>query len=250
MISEFTLRLICGLSITWCLLPVPLVTSGFFRIQLLAALGLSILAWMALDDDIVHPAIQSIGILAAAAICFVGSVLWTLERRQGGMICCGLVTLLVWGLLIVRNISASGEAPAWLGVLNAAASGWLIGGFTGTMLLGHWYLTASAMSLAPFQRAIRLTFVSAVVRLAGVALGIALSGTAIRSSLWHDLTVWTVLRSVAGLIAPLVLAPLALQTLRYRNTQSATGVLFAAVVLVFIGEATALLLTRDLHWPF
>jgi hypothetical protein len=37
--------------------------------------------------------------------------------------------------------------------------------------------------------------------------------------------------------------------LRYRNTQSATGVLFAAVILVFIGETTAAVLSRDLKWP-
>jgi len=40
-----------------------------------------------------------------------------------------------------------------------------------------------------------------------------------------------------------------LRILKYRNTQSATGVLFAAVILAFIGETTAALLFREFHWP-
>ena len=41
-----------------------------------------------------------------------------------------------------------------------------------------------------------------------------------------------------------------LRILRYRNTQSATGVLFVGVILTFIGEATAALLYRELSIPF
>jgi hypothetical protein len=38
--------------------------------------------------------------------------------------------------------------------------------------------------------------------------------------------------------------------LKYRNTQSATGVLFAGVILTFIGELSAALLDKDLSHPF
>jgi hypothetical protein len=49
------------------------------------------------------------------------------------------------------------------------------------------------------------------------------------------------LRWAAGIAGPLILVILTRRVLRYRNTQSATGVLFAAVILVFIGEAVALM---------
>ena len=40
-----------------------------------------------------------------------------------------------------------------------------------------------------------------------------------------------------------------LRILRYRNTQAATGVLFAAVILSFIGEMSAALLAGELQRP-
>ena len=61
--------------------------------------------------------------------------------------------------------------------------------------------------------------------------------------------IWLALRWAAGIIGPLVLGAMVLRILKYRNTQSATGVLFAAVILAFIGETTAALLYREFHWP-
>jgi len=37
--------------------------------------------------------------------------------------------------------------------------------------------------------------------------------------------------------------------LRYRNTQAATGVLFVGVIVTFIGELSATLVSRELHVP-
>jgi hypothetical protein len=62
-------------------------------------------------------------------------------------------------------------------------------------------------------------------------------------------SIWLAMRWICGIVAPLILAILVRQILRYRNTQSATGVLFAGDILVFIGETTAALLARDLNWP-
>ena len=49
---------------------------------------------------------------------------------------------------------------------------------------------------------------------------------------------------------PLALSLVLLRILRYRNTQSATGVLFAGLIVVFMGEMTAALLERDLLVPY
>jgi hypothetical protein len=61
---------------------------------------------------------------------------------------------------------------------------------------------------------------------------------------------WFALRWLAGILGPLVLCGMTLRILRYRNTQAATGVLFAAVILSFIGEMSAALLAAELHRPF
>ena len=41
MIAQFALRLTCGISLMWLLMPQRQITSGFFRIQMLLALALS-----------------------------------------------------------------------------------------------------------------------------------------------------------------------------------------------------------------
>jgi hypothetical protein len=195
-------------------------------------------------------ALRAIGLLLAI-ISFVGSVFWTLARRQAGLVCCLLVVVLgVVGL--IGRMPFAGEAAS-SGFLLAAASelssAWLFGGATTAMLLGHWYLTATGMSLDPLIRLTQLLLAAAVLR--GVLAGIGLvtlpeSAPSVTAGV-HG--IWLLLRWSAGIAGPLILALMTRRILRYRNTQSATGVLFAAVILVFIGETTASLLFRDFQWP-
>jgi hypothetical protein len=56
-------------------------------------------------------------------------------------------------------------------------------------------------------------------------------------------------RWLAGLAGPAVLAWLTWETLKIPNTQSATGILYAAVMLTFLGELTSQLLSRGLAVP-
>jgi hypothetical protein len=60
---------------------------------------------------------------------------------------------------------------------------------------------------------------------------------------------WLVLRWLAGIVAPLVLAVMVWRILRYRNTQAATGVLFVGVIVTFIGELSATLVSQELRLP-
>ena len=44
MIAQFAVRLICGISLAWCLSRRRDITDGFFRIQMLIVMGLAVLA--------------------------------------------------------------------------------------------------------------------------------------------------------------------------------------------------------------
>ena len=257
MIALFTLRLIAGLSLTWCLLPRRLITSGFFRIQLLVVLGLSVLTALTAGPLVetwdtgrwMTPSLFRALAIATGVVAFVGSVLWTLERRRAGTAACFLIAGL--SLLALAGTSAAdARAPLGLVFANAVSAAWLAGGATCAMLLGHWYLTAASMSLTPLKRVCRLGLAGVVLRLLVVALSLTVAGNEARQAAAGTYLVWSLLRGLAGIAAPLVLFPAALGTLRYRNTQAATGVLFAAVILVYLGEAAALLLSRELEWPF
>lgn len=250
MIPQFALSLVCGLSLTWCLMPRRQVTSGFFRIQNLLTLGLSVLVLLTIDQlpslsagtSLVNPVWLRVGAIAAAVTSFVSSVLWTLERRAGGTwgawLLCGLSLL----LLVGTQSRGAGLVPA---VVSALSSAWLIGGSTAAMLLGHWYLTARGMPLAPLIR-LNWQYLAAVVARAAVGIGLVMFAS---TSLLSQHPVWWLLRWGAGIVGPFVLAILVFRILRYRNTQSATGVLFAAVILVFMGEMAASLLQQSLGQP-
>jgi hypothetical protein len=58
-----------------------------------------------------------------------------------------------------------------------------------------------------------------------------------------------VLRWTSGLLGALGLVVLAWQTLKIPNTQSATGILYVAVVFVFLGELTSQLLCAGSAFP-
>ena len=262
MLAQFTLQLIAGISLMWVLMPRRLVTSGFFRIQMLLVLGLSVLATLSagqLTRRLGAEEIESVtaatpatfltplGILtmSLAGIAFIGSVLWTLERRKGGGIC----AFLIWGLSnLALDWAFRGRLdPNWLGLLSAGSSASVLGGAVTSMLLGHWYLTAPTMSISPLTRLTTILGISLVVRLVISAIGWSYSATELQGSL---LWTWFALRWLAGIVAPLVLCGMTLRILRYRNTQAATGVLFATVILTFIGEMSAALLSSELQHPF
>ena len=257
MIAQFALRLVCGISLMWVLMPRDRITSGFFRIQMLVALGLSALAALTLGRFAVETAGNSAllpigagrilcGVLAG--IAYVGSIAWTLERRTFGTGCIYGVAVLSTSLLLLSSVSA-GETETAVGVLalvSEIATSLLIGGATAGMLLGHWYLTAPTMSIAPLGR-VNACFGSAAV----LRLVVSLAGLVL---VWPRLAggtpvLWLVLRWTAGIGGPLVLALMVWRILRYRNTQAATGVLFVGVIVTFIGELSATLVSRELHVP-
>jgi uncharacterized membrane protein len=122
----------------------------------------------------------------------------------------------------------------------------MLGGTLTAMLLGHWYLTATGMKLIPLIRLNQWAGVATLVR--GILAAVGLFSLGIHQLTSTDL-VWLTLRW-AGLIGPLVMTILVIRILRYRNTQSATGVLYASTILVFMGETAAMLLARsqDFGW--
>lgn len=253
MITQFAMLLSHGMSLMWCLMPRRQVTCGFFRIQLLVVLGLCVLAVLAAGRleparsgaaFTANLAIIQMAAMAAAACAYAGSVLWRLELRGGGTWCLsGVYAATLAGLLGLAGEFPPADVGAWgVRMVSWLSSAAVLGGATTGMLLGHWYLTAPTMSIDPLKRLTRLLFAALVLRMAMSAWGWWHAGDVLHGSLvWT----WMALRWLAGILAPLVLAVMTDRILRYRNTQAATGVLFAAVILVFLGEMSAALLFAE-----
>ena len=239
-ISSFALRLIFGMNLMLCVMPRDKVPSAFFRIILLVELGLAVLF------ALTAPAMLWWGV-ALGVVAFVGSVLWLLERRSAGVAAIGLILALSLVAANLATAAAGSSNGNWLPRLSLLASAGTLGAAMTGMLLGHRYLTAPGMPLAP------LIWLNAGLGLASVfRCLVSFAALATETGVLTEPTywIWLALRWLAGILGPMAACIMVHRILRYRNTQAATGVLFVAVILTFIGELTAELLQRALGVAF
>jgi hypothetical protein len=119
------------------------------------------------------------------------------------------------------------------------------------MLLGHAYLTASKMTLRPFKRLNNTLGIVILVRTAIAIPGVLWLNSRFPIYLfWDVFGLFTITRWLVGLVVPGVFILMARDCIGRRATQSATGILYVAGVLIFVGELLALYLLRETGLPF
>lgn len=258
-LSEFLFRLTFGVAVAMGITSARQVTSGFFRVHLWVLLGVQTLAALAVysmstasaQTPAWVPSGQFWLAVAAAAVSYVGAVIWMYERPYPGKLAIGFVAAcaIVASLLPVVGVATK---PIAMQVADRVSGGLLLGFVTTAMLLGHWYLNTPTMKLAPLQRLIVLIAVAVILRMIVCFAGAWLEVMTRLVDAGSPLETWALfvaLRWLAGLVSVLVLAWLTWQTLKIPNTQSATGILYAAVILAFIGELTSQLLSAEARYP-
>lgn len=265
MVALFILKLVAGITLMWLLMPRKEVTDGFFRIQMLVALGLCVLVLLTSDNSSItgegkaiasaHEISQAktfISVLkgimvVAAVVAWAGHILWKLGRRTPGNVTIFLLCMLCIGSLVLHSCRIIASVSAWHQTVSDLSTAAVLGAAITGMLLGHWYLTSPTMSIQPLIWFARTLFAAALVRMvaSGASLG-RYGWTATDAT--H--TLWLAMRLIGGILVPMLTALMVIRILRYRNTQSATGVLFAGLIVVFMGEMTAALLERDLRIPY
>ncbi len=254
---EFLFCLTFGIASAMALTSARQVTSGFFRVHLWVLLGVQTLAALALlaAPPRLYPPWMHSGqfwlAVTAAALSYLGAVIWMYERSRWGkaaifaVAACGLA-----GMALSVLLRVPGEA-AWH-LAGRITSGWLLGTVTTAMLLGHWYLNTPTMKLEPLRRLIVLLAIAVVLRAvvsgAGLAIELGMHASAPSAS-WNRWLLFVSLRWLAGVFGVGLLTGLTWQTLKIPNTQSATGILYAAVTLAMIGELMAQLLSSATHYP-
>lgn len=246
----FLLRLGCGLSAAMATVSHRDVSSGYFRNHLYVVLGLSVLAalcaWTQTAAALPWAA-------AGAVMAYVGAAAWLYEApRFGKTALVATVLLLAGGLAAASRhlLPASTAAPEMaesLRTLQAITSTWLLGVVTAAMLLGHWYLNAPGMQLAPLRRLLIGLGAAVVAQSLVVGIGAYLQWQLdpTLSQQWMMLAV----RWFFGLLGPIALVWMTWQTLAIPNTQSATGILYVAVIGVFTGEVVSQVLSARTLYP-
>jgi hypothetical protein len=255
---EFLFRLAFGVATAMGLTDARQVTSGFFRVHLWVLLGLQTLAALALfaasPRSVPYAWMLTAQFwlaVAGAVLCYVGAVIWMYERAAWGKAAIALVAACSLAGMTLPLWARLPHEFAWH-VAGRITGGWLLGFVVTAMLLGHWYLNTPTMKLAPLRWLILLLAAAVILRMvvcgAGLALEWGMHPQAPMPS-WTRWLVFVALRWLAGLFGVGLLTGLTWQTLKIPNTQSATGILYAAVVLAFIGELMSQLLSTATHYP-
>jgi hypothetical protein len=260
---EFLCRLTFGVAAAMALVPARWVTSGFFRVHLWVLMGLQTFAALALwslaggseaQGNLVVWQVSSA--VVAAVVSYVGAVIWMYEASSAGKVAllvvaaAALVTCLAPFLVPVAQATGSAASvmhPA-LRSLEIISGGFVLGLVTTAMLLGHWYLNTPTMRLDPLKRLLLLLAGAIVMRMILSGIGGGLEASRLSATSAGISTSWLLfiaLRWFAGLLMPLLLTYLTWQTLKIPNTQSATGILYAGVIVVFIGELCAQILSAQ-----
>ncbi len=200
--------------------------------------------------------------LAASAAGFVVLVLAPLAPRLGRAIrltagaggAAGLLAHWSWGweLDLWPRTGGAVLAAVFIGQALAAV---LAGAVTLSTALGHAYLTATDMTIAPLRRLSTLFAAAVAVRamwvvlVGGGLMTLALRRGTLETSALHGQLLMLAVRGVVGLLLPAVFAYMVRETVRLRATQSATGILYFTLVLVYIGELASQYLVHRLGLP-
>jgi len=253
-LAQFLLRLSFGLAAGMAITSPRQVSSGYYRNHLFVTLGLATLAALVLSRS------SSWGMwlaIAAAALSYVGSVCWLYEAKRAGV----ALLWLVAGSSLAAALTAQPAQPApsataqearhdvaqlaaVLRPVSVVTSGLVLGTTMAAMLLGHWYLNSPGMELAPLRRL--LVAMAIAVGLQTIVSAIGLFAVwnigGVESPSW---IMFVVMRWSFGLIGIAALIWMAWKTLDIPNTQSATGILYVAVLGAFVGELAAVLLSAE-----
>jgi hypothetical protein len=154
----------------------------------------------------------------------------------------------------VRAASAvHGPLEVALGSLSAMATGCVAGSVSLAMVLGHWYLTVPRLDVRHLERLNRVTALSMVLSLALLGVSCLVFADALDAAETPLLGPWGLFhlgtRVATGLLLPLCFAWMTAGSLKFRNTRSATGILYASTILVLIGTAASVSLQDSYGIP-
>ena len=243
-LSQFLLRLAFGLAVGMAITPSRQVSSGFFRNHLYVTLGLSTLAVLVLSKLDTH-AMWFAG--AASVFSFFGAACWLYEARLAGKTSLWLIAFCDFAAAVLSQYSHY-AGTAFQHEIAIGASGLVLGLVFAAMLLGHWYLNTPGMSLKPLRTLLAVASIAIVLQAIISASGFV-SAWSTQTEISSTWLLFLALRWSFGIFGVLALLWLAWQTLKVPNTQSATGILYVAVIGVFVGELMSALLSAESAFP-
>lgn len=265
MLSLFLSQAAAGSLLVLMLVPAPAAGRKFFRLTVGQSGALLILALVLSRED-ASPTLRGAAFIAGALLLMIAAGLFHVGRLGAGK---AVMTAALLPVLAGIGIDALALIPPQAGgwarllyPLDALTSGLVTGSVLIAMILGHYYLNVPGLAIAHLQR-LSLVFLTAVaLRLVVTATSLAIHRGAVGPlvAVLLDtapgalpagtdplLLVFVLIHLLFGILAPALFALMAWRTARIASTQSATGILYVALVMAIMGELSSrylLALTR------
>lgn len=244
--SQFCLQLAFGTLLAMAFVPKAPVGVLFYRVMggaaLIPILVAAVLPVLNGGLTWTEPSVLVTAVGLLAVPFYAGKtrgVAWAVALAWG-LVCCAIAL----GLILHRSLELEGAGDLLLVTLSALATGTVAGSVGLAMVLGHWYLTVPKLKVSHLGRLNRVSMGAMIVSLLLVAISCAVFYEALEysdTSLFGPRGMFNMgTRLVVGLLVPLLFAWMAKESLRYGNTRSATGILYASTVMVLIGTALSI----------
>jgi hypothetical protein len=230
-------------------------TSGYLRFVTVSAIFFGVLAWLS-DDALpaslgASPVVPDPAFDAPRRAALAGFVLLAIGalfvRRRSSTWADRLevLALAAGALTVIFGAAGWGDGPVGAAALlvQFAVLFAATGGVFAAMVLGHWYLVTPKLPEAPLILLARVLLVVVAIQvglfIAWVALGAGPADPAPFGALTGQWALFVWLRLIVGLVFPLVVSWLAVQTARTRSMESATGLLYINVGTIAAGTILA-----------
>lgn len=253
--TQFCLELAFGVFVALAFVPTAPVGRLFYRVMATAALVPLLLA-------AVVPLMEGTAAWSDARILVTWSSLLAFPVISGGFRGKKWAYGLAWGiafnaaaliLTLVESATTSGFMQLAIGSLSAMATGTVAGSVGLAMVLGHWYLTIPKLPVSHLRRLNRVTIASMLISLAALGLSFLVFQDELAAARQPISSPWGMFslgaRVSVGLALPLLFAWMTAGSLKFQNTRSATGILYASTVLVLIGTAVSISLQDSYGVP-
>ncbi len=181
--------------------------------------------------------------------CIVYSFTVTVHRRTS-IVSYFLGVLCVIGAIVIHGTDIAPPLQSSTFIVNALLSMLLLGFTLNAMMLGHWYLIQPDLPIAELKRItlFMLGLLAARLVFSLFPLTSVVSGKTEMEIYSYFLSttsgVFLLMRFTWGILAPIVFGYLIWNTVKISSTQSATGILYVAVLSVITGEILSLYLAQ------
>lgn len=248
--------LFCAQAAAGILLILPLVSldsvgRSFYKINMRVALVLLLLGHGAMIKTSGLPGLAFLFGLASAIVGFIYLKKLSgknFEKAQPLLWMTTVLSTLSLAVMIVQSMQnvANLFTGFWflLSLPCILSGAGLLGSVTLSMILGHYYLNYPKLSITPLRRYNAALLLAAFCRalLFGVGLIVAsiveIPTDDPNRGFFMETATILIPRVTFGIVGPCILAYLSWETVKIKSTQSATGILYAAMVMVAIGELT------------